>query len=313
MSKNKTDLADEELLRDHIISTITSLGLKSKNSDTRITICCPFHDDKTPSLDVHLADNFTGCFIGHFHCWGCGTRGSWPELAKKLGVGLEGLDFKAQKADNPFGLLLTSLKRMATSKTTTSLAPPTSTARLEEIPDNFSWRGIPSSFYRAMKAKIVWDNRKGRTYLYFPLEMNGIYQGYTLCDLGKEKKISQKYLLFHIGTPLFLFDWVPHRSTIVLVEGHFDALRLRYYGVNACAIFGSQKWEQKRQDLILSKNPKKILILMDNDEAGKAAALSIYEKLAETKLATICNLPESGGKVDPGNMPLEYIHFLLEL
>jgi len=42
---------------------------KVNSAGNRATACCPFHNDRTPSLSMNLE-------TGWFKCWGCGTSGS---------------------------------------------------------------------------------------------------------------------------------------------------------------------------------------------------------------------------------------------
>ena len=55
--------------------------------------CCPFHDDKTPSLKV---------YDDHFYCFGCGATGDCTGFVAKL-FGLQQID-AAKKISEDFGL-----------------------------------------------------------------------------------------------------------------------------------------------------------------------------------------------------------------
>lgn len=55
--------------------------------------CCPFHEDKTPSLKV---------YNDHFYCFGCGTTGDCTGFVAKL-FGLRQID-AAKKISGDFGL-----------------------------------------------------------------------------------------------------------------------------------------------------------------------------------------------------------------
>lgn len=57
--------------------------------------CCPFHDDKTPSLKV---------YDDHFYCFGCGATGDCTGFVAKL-FGLRQID-AARKISEDFGLRL---------------------------------------------------------------------------------------------------------------------------------------------------------------------------------------------------------------
>ena len=57
--------------------------------------CCPFHDDKNPSLKV---------YDDHFYCYGCGATGDCTGFVAKL-FGLRQID-AAKKISEDFGLRL---------------------------------------------------------------------------------------------------------------------------------------------------------------------------------------------------------------
>lgn len=57
--------------------------------------CCPFHDDKTPSLKV---------YNDHFYCFGCGATGDQTGFVAKL-FGVRQID-AAKKISEDFGLRL---------------------------------------------------------------------------------------------------------------------------------------------------------------------------------------------------------------
>lgn len=57
--------------------------------------CCPFHDDKSPSLKV---------YDDHFYCFGCGATGDQTGFVAKL-FGLRQID-AAKKISEDFGLRL---------------------------------------------------------------------------------------------------------------------------------------------------------------------------------------------------------------
>ncbi len=67
-------------------------GLQMNHSNMA---CCPFHDDKTPSLKIY--DN-------HYYCFGCGATGDCTDFTARL-FGLSQIE-SAKKLDCDFGLQL---------------------------------------------------------------------------------------------------------------------------------------------------------------------------------------------------------------
>ena len=64
--------------------------------------CCPFHDDKTPSLKV---------YEDHFYCFGCGEHGDATSFVAKM-FGLRQIE-AARKLSDDFGLRLFDDKGIA--------------------------------------------------------------------------------------------------------------------------------------------------------------------------------------------------------
>ena len=58
------------------VEVARSCGLHLRQKGSRFWACCPFHDEKTPSL----------CFFpdGRWHCFGCGKHGDAADLYAEL-------------------------------------------------------------------------------------------------------------------------------------------------------------------------------------------------------------------------------------
>ncbi len=72
---------DEELVRIKeeisLVRLVESNGIKLERKGSDYHGCCPFHDDKTPSLVVTPSKNL-------FHCFGCGAAGSVIDWVMKM-------------------------------------------------------------------------------------------------------------------------------------------------------------------------------------------------------------------------------------
>src|SRR4051812_8393475 len=56
-----------------------------KKSGGHFMGCCPFHNDRTPSMTVH--DNKSNSEAGWFHCFGCGAAGDvYDFLQRYFGI-----------------------------------------------------------------------------------------------------------------------------------------------------------------------------------------------------------------------------------
>ena len=305
-------LHDTQQLRELVIDELMS-KVNGRMKGSEITILCPFHNDSRPSLGVHIGDAITP---GGYHCWSCKAHGGWNSLAAKLGLkmydfgnrGSGDKKYTLPEKDDPFGILATEIKKpVLTSQKVDKLIG------TEELPDGFNWRGLGKRFLESLGAKFFWERSIDMDFLYFPLTMEGVYVGYTLAALKPHKPKYQTFA--HTSEVYFLYDFVEPGSPIVCCEGHFDCLRLLSEGIPAIAIFGTTNWSKVKASLLVAKNPKKVVILMDGDAAGYKAAQDIYMDLRAGLNVEIMYLPPPNGdnKIDPGNMSHELVEIVREL
>jgi hypothetical protein len=292
-------------LRKHVISQLTSVGGVSKGEE--VLILCPFHPDHTPSLNVHVGHKITP---GSYHCFSCHAKGSWNKLARALR--LTTVDTAKQEpiganGEDPFRVLAEELKQkpILQQKTYRTLKG------VEPLPNNFSWRGFDRDFYCRLGGKYFWTDTV--EYLYYPLTVNHEYKGYTLIAVKAATPKFTKYQIFAEAKKVFfLYDHLPVNETIVLTEGHYDALRLINEGFNAVAVLGVNNWSEYKKELLIAKRPNKIVIAFDGDTAGYDASVKIFKDLCGGSEVDIFYLPPQTPKLDPGDMPPEHLNLLRE-
>ncbi len=120
--------------------------------------------------------------------------------------------------------------------------------------------------------------------------------------------------LWSLNKGLFPFDYSvkvmleKNVSTVVLVEGPRDALRLLKAGIPAMSILGTHSWSDSKRRLLERAGVTKIVLLFDGDEAGEAATELIYPTLIDRFEVVVIPLwvwAEKQGldKEDPCSMP----------
>lgn len=295
----------EEGLRQHVIDNLQAIGGIQKNNE--IYILCAFHNDHNPSLGVHIGHNVPP---GTFHCWSCKASGGWNKLAKALSLPFYANlpDARVRDDTDPFEIMARSYNTGAAFK----VEGPAVLRGLEELPRGFRWRNLGKNFLDKFGAKFYWQKETKSNvemdWLYFPLTMNAAYKGYTVAALRPHKP---KYMTFaDTQKVLFLYDYIPAGSPLVLVEGHADALRLHAEGIPATAIFGTANWGEIKREFIKAKMPRRVLVLFDGDEAGRTAAQRVFIDLRAGTDVDIFYLPEVATgeeKIDPGNMPIDLV------
>ncbi|MDR2532337.1 MAG: hypothetical protein LBC82_05800 [Oscillospiraceae bacterium] len=78
------------------------------NSGSGRMVCCPFHDDRNPSMKLYEEKNGSG---GNFHCFGCGEHGDAIDLVSKL-FNLAPLQ-SAEKLTQDFGLTVFGVQKQS--------------------------------------------------------------------------------------------------------------------------------------------------------------------------------------------------------
>jgi hypothetical protein len=295
-----------EKLRQHVMEQVGPLG---RMRGEEITILCPFHSERTPSMSIHVGFRLTP---GAFHCFGCGASGSFNKLARQLDLvsydyGPSSKGYQGSK-DDPFLLMGKYLNAQDEFK----LREPEILKGIEPLSPKFTWRGYGRKFYESFGGKFWWERNLETDFemdwLYFPILMRKEYKGYTICALKPNKP---KYKTFaDTSSTFFLYDHVPDGGPVVLVEGHFDSLKLQALGIPAMAVFGTQNWGPIKKELLAAKTPSKVVIAMDGDDPGYKAAEEIFLDLRAGFNVDIFWLPNDGNKVDPGNMGEEYVEKL---
>jgi hypothetical protein len=297
-------------LRSHVIEQLIGVGGKPKGDE--IQILCPFHDDRSPSLNVHIGHKITP---GSYHCFSCHARGGWNKLASALRLTKVSTEIVSNTVggkvyddqDDPFRLLAEELKHNPILKDEKYRSLKGS----EEIPDDFEWRGFNGRFYSRLGGSYYWTEEV--EYLHFPLTVHREYRGYTLIAVNATTTKFTKYQIFAEAKKVFfLYDALPQNQPIVLTEGHFDALRLTAEGFFAAAILGVNNWSNYKKELLVAKNPSRIVIAFDGDQPGYDASVKIFEDLCDGSDVDIFYLPPQTPKLDPGDMSQEYLNMLRE-
>lgn len=121
----------------------------------------------------------------------------------------------------------------------------------------------------------------------------GNLSGYTARTYLKDDKNkyinSKENVIYKKSDILFNYynakDVARLNKSIILVEGNMDAITLSSHGIkNVCALMGVVI--SQAQIKALQKLNSKIILMLDSDNAGKSATLSIGEELHKNKLDT---------------------------
>jgi DNA-binding MarR family transcriptional regulator len=211
-----------------------------EHGNGELKICCPFHADSNPSCSVSPQKN--GCF----KCFGCGEKGSFPKLIAKL----QGIT-----------------KGEAIEQTAASLGK-----KVEfHDPDR---RAIAKYQYLDANHKLL------KEVLRYPNDTNG------------EKVIKQRRpakgggVIWDVkGLPSMLFhmEWLRFAGVVCIVEGERDACTVTDLHMNGIGglVIGMTSGGAETWDASLAKHlrDKKVVVMPDNDDAGRRYAADVKASL----------------------------------
>lgn len=130
--------------------------------------------------------------------------------------------------------------------------------------------------------------------LIIPTYMDGVLVNYAARDMTDRRK--PKYLYPkgpHQSHCLFNYDRARNHSSLVIVEGAMDAMRI---GFNAVAV-GRKKLSKRQMEFLESTSAKAVFVALDSD--ATLDALEMCEKMSLIKPTYLCVLPD--GK-DPDDL-----------
>lgn len=307
------------------IITQALTGIRGEHRGDSYWICCPFHDENTPSCSVNL-DDTKPVPIGHFYCFGCSEgRGPWNKLANKLGLPeiKEWQNFK----ENAGQQLKVKLKSASLTEVDKLMGEIKSNVAIP-WPEDKEWRGYKGKLINKLGGQMYNDPRKDELMLVFPIYINGKLRGGVRAFLKKiEKRASYlttegSWVKSH---GLFGYDLAKKLirkrglKKIVLVEGPRDALRLLSKGIPACAVLGTKNFNDKKALYLTALGVDEILVMPDNDRAGKEMWELVKAQVGNLCKTTYLRLPKEKDKagklikLDPDSAPKEIIREVKKL
>ena len=320
----------EKVKKSHPIKdAIEDLGVKLKpTSSGKLMGLCPFHDDHNPSLFVDTEKGYWRCFAG------CGS-GSVIDLMMKA----EGSDFKETlcrlddngkkvlRKDCPSGPPETKDLRVLQDAVEYYRKRLLESDRAKEY---LKQRGIFSpelverfrigysdgtikrllnedTIHSAKKIGILseFDTEIFSGYLVFPIEdeAGNVVNLYGRLVQG-EGKPNHRYLK---GANRGVFNWqaIKAHKKIILVESVIDCLSVILMGHQNCVpLYGTQGLTPDHLDMFKKHETEEIILLMDNDEAGKKAAGSILSRLKGLDI-TVSKIDLPPEAADPNDLLLK--------
>ncbi len=238
-----------------LIDTFNDLGYEPIPTPLGFKICCPFHEEDTPSFSVDES-------MGRFHCFGCGKSGSITELLNEFNLStISEVDLLFLKKTKVLNTIADALSEFTLYPTK---AKPIKQSHREITPETFN---IFSAY--------TLDNHES---IYFPCYFRGKNRGII------EKVLGGKYINhFTNGYIPFNIDRV-NSSSIILVEGVFDLLSVYQAGFPNVMASLSSSYSFALIKWLKQINAVNLYILYDGDDAGEKGAKNLHIRYPDSHI-----------------------------
>lgn len=264
-----------------------------------IHVACPFHEHSGRKQKLGFSRT-----SGGMHCFVCEKKGHWNEYARLRGLETFAVDDTRLQ---DFDALRAQFDRLTVE-------------RQIETPDwlepwQGTWRGVSFETLASMPSYRWYDGASKGYRILWPVYMDGVFRGCTSARIDPNDRIVPKTR--NLGgldatRTLFGFDHRLVRSSraVVLVEGQFDAIRLLDHAIPAVAIMGTGTWNPLKLQRLAARGIERIVLAMDGDGAGAAAAELIAEQAREQFDLRVVTFPAG---VDPGDCGDAYLRVMSRL
>jgi DNA primase len=297
-------LSQEEITKE-AMKRIHLKSLWKESSWTGDVPChCPFHEDKTPSMFVHIEK-------GVYNCFSCGSRGTIASLYR---------DITGSSLYKDLNIPTDEFSRFATH---TAYAPEVedyskldreisiniqgTITKIRESADAVQYlrrRGITFEVADSMQMAYMESGRiNGTVYrkrLLLPIYDDGKLISVEGRDVTGNQPTKVLYPKDSSVNTLYDIDKLDLEKPLYVVEGLTDlaVLRTDPYFANSTAIFGAQV--TRRQSWLLNQVSNLILI-PDNDKAGRNTTRKLTEEL--DRPFQILDVPKLQDIKDIGDIP----------
>jgi DNA primase len=288
-------------LTDFITQQLQAQGVRIRSGSAKdLAVYCPQgHDRKSASLLVRRAD-------GAFICFGCGIKGrNWNHLKRYL-PGIETLPDEVLPSD---GDLAGDALQRRLDKADSLVELP-----WDAEPWTEGYKHVRPSVLQEIGARRWFDGVSRCWRILFPISEDGELVNWTARRLDhSDDQRYRNHPGISVKSQVFPFDYVARMrpTTVVVVEGPYDALRLVNYGIPALAILGTKNWDVHKVGLISKVGfISRVILALDNDRGGQGARLGIALDLKQAFEVDHFHPPP---EKDPGDMPKQALDLLAQL
>ena len=325
MSNSTVDTRDNHEI---ILEELQTYGGWQKQAGEWTMVCCPFHDDSSPSMGV-LTSLLNPERLGFVNCLGCGARGSWNFFAEKAGLQL--IEEWKSNLVHDFGLVDRSVEEDLLGVASLSVKGVLSKMSVPEAqpwPTHLEWSGFSGKIVRKAGGYIAYDTYNDSIQLIFIVKYAGQVRGGVKAMFTRTKKGQTAYVSMKgpwVNTYGLLFfeqaQTILQRtgySFVIIVEGPRDALRLLCLGIPAVAVLGAATMSTSKAMMLTALAVDTIYVMPDNDAGGDTlwrGAKKALRNILKPKLIALPKTDDDGNaiKIDPGNMSEDLVDDLLDM
>lgn len=283
------DVVDELKRRIDILAVIAPHVKLSKNGSGEWIGCCPFHDDRSPSLSVNREK-------GLWHCFGCGAGGDAIEFIER-----------AEKIDFPEAIRQLALQHDVdvdpgggggSHDPTICLNTRTVTSSGLTLAQYSEGKALPIDFLKDLAISKI--SYLGAPAVRIPyMDINRTVRSVRIrVALTGEARIrwrrGDKVLLYG----LWRLDQARKTGYVVLVEGESDCHTLWFHGVPAVGLPGAGVWQEGWASYF--EEISKIYVIIEPDAGGE----SVLRWLAQSVIRDRALLLRMGDAKDPSGLYL---------
>lgn len=262
-----------------------------KDMGNKIMICCPYHNDTSPSATISLDPMERDVPVGFFGCFSpaCGKNVSWNTLARTLGLKTMG---KPKNLETSHFAEPETFKEELFKGTSSSAKFPD--LELLKFKNSFpfkTWRDVDVSLLEKVGARYVIHEEWNMPFVWLPVNVNGKLRGYVNAKVEKPTDDKPSYLNAKASNGvnwsrkwgLIYFDYAIKLmrkrglKTIALCEGPRDSLRYLKRKIPAVSVLGAKNWSAAKRELLEDAGVEKIIISFDGDDAGLMATKAVYK------------------------------------
>lgn len=317
-------------IQQRIVEQVNRLSGRKMSAGESIMVCCPFHDDSSPSAGVFVGVGME-IPLGFFNCLGCGKKGHWNAWAPQAGLEtVPEWELRAAsdlvvggrssvQEDNGSFRRFRSLSEMMKAVGRPAFFP---------WFEDKDWRGYNGKLLRDFGAQVCMPPGADEPVCFLPCKIRrswvGGVAGYLQKQSGRTSYLTTRGTWVK-ETGLLGYDITRNLirehdfKYVTIEEGPRDMFRMLTEGVPSVAALGARTWSADKTRLIETLGVHTAYVISDNDKGGRQLREGLREEFRDSvvKLKFI-RLPEEKNKkgklikMDPDDAPVDVMEEILD-